>query len=130
MSSVQDPRMDASQLYREELITDRKIGAIRVLVPITVDGAVDAARESLYVGQAQVMTPMGALPITFEIAAKSLADAIAAYPAGLRKAITETERELQDLRRQAASSIVIPEGGAGALKGFGGKGPGGGLQIP
>lgn len=129
MSSAQDPRMDATQAC-EELITDRKIGAIRVLVPIKVDGTVDAARESLYVGQAQVMTPMGALPITFEIAAKLLAEAVEAYPAGLRKAVAETERELQELRRQAASSIVIPEGGAGALKGFGGKVPGGGLQIP
>jgi len=122
--------MDATQLYREELITDRKIGAIRVLVPVTVDGAVDPARDRLFVGQAQVMTPMGSLPISFEIQAKTLGEAVAAYPDGLRKAIAETERELQDLRRQAASSIVIPEGGAGALKGFGGKGPGGGLQIP
>jgi hypothetical protein len=122
--------MDATQLYREELITDRKIGTIRILVPITVEGAPDPAREHLFVGQAQVMTPMGALPISFEIQAKTLAEAVAAYPAGLRKAIAETERELQELRRQAASSIVIPEGGAGALKGFGGKGPGGGLQIP
>ena len=130
MSSAQDPRMDATQLYREELITDRKIGAIRVLVPVTVDGAVDPAREQLFVGQAQVMTPMGSLPISFEIQARSLGEAVAAYPDGLRKAIAETERELQEMRRQAASSIVIPEGGAGALKGFGSKGPGGGLQIP
>jgi hypothetical protein len=122
--------MDTADLYREELITDRKIGTIRVLVPITVDGAVDSGREHLYVGQAQVMTPMGALPISFEIPGKTLAEDVTAYPAGLRKAIAETERELQELRRQASSSIVIPEGGAGALKGFSGKGPGGGLQIP
>jgi hypothetical protein len=128
--TAQDPRMDVAQLYREELITDRKIGTIRVLVPITAEGAVDPAREQLFVGQAQVMTPMGALPISFEIPGKTLAEAVAAYAGGLKQAIAETERELHELRRQAASSIVIPEGGANALKGFGGKGPGGGLQIP
>lgn len=130
MSAAQDPRMDATQLYREELVTDRRVGTIRVLVPITTTGAVDPSRDQLFVGQAQVMTPMGALPISFEIPARNLADAVEAYAGGLKQAIAETERELQELRRQAASSIVIPEGGANALKGFGGKGSGGGLQIP
>ena len=37
-------------------------------------------------------------------------------------------RELQEMRRQASSSIVIPQGGAGGL---GGGGLGGGkIQLP
>jgi hypothetical protein len=42
-----DPQMDAASLYREELITDRKVGAIRKLTPVTSDGAVDPARPVL-----------------------------------------------------------------------------------
>ena len=33
--------MDPSSLYREEMFTDRKMGAIRVLTPIKSDGAPD-----------------------------------------------------------------------------------------
>ena len=40
--------------------------------PVTADGAADAARPVLFVGQAQVMTPMGAVPISFELDAVTL----------------------------------------------------------
>ena len=65
MSSDNDGRqatMDSTQIYREETFTDRKVGTIRRLTPVTADGAADAARPVLFVGQAQVMTPMGAVP--------------------------------------------------------------------
>ena len=32
----QDPQMDAAALYREEMFTDRKVGAIRRLTPASV----------------------------------------------------------------------------------------------
>ena len=67
-----DIKMDASTLYREEIYTDRKIGTIRTLVPVTANGATDGARPVVYTGEAQIMTQMGPLPITFEIEAKSL----------------------------------------------------------
>ena len=47
MSSVNEGRqavMDSSQIYREETFTDRRVGTIRRLTPVTADGAVDAAR--------------------------------------------------------------------------------------
>ena len=68
MSSATDGRqatMDANEIYREDIFTDRKVGTIRRLTPVTADGSTDAARPVLFVGQAQVMTPMGALPISF-----------------------------------------------------------------
>ena len=46
--------MDATQLYREEIFTDRRVGTIRRLTPVTVDGTPDAARTVIFVGQAQV----------------------------------------------------------------------------
>ena len=70
MSSDPNPpeiTMDASQLYREEMYTDQKIGAIRQLTPVTAAGDPDDSRKTLFVGSAQVLTPAGALPLSFEI---------------------------------------------------------------
>ena len=55
--------MDSTQIYREDTFTDRKVGTIRRLTPVSADGSEDSARPVLYVGQAQVMTPMGAVPL-------------------------------------------------------------------
>ena len=82
MSSADDGRqatMDPTQIYREETFTDRRVGTIRRLTPVGADGAPDAARPVLYVGQAQVMTPMGAVPISFELEAPTLSAAIAKF---------------------------------------------------
>jgi len=121
--------MDAGSLYREEAFTDQKVGTIRRLTPVKDDGSDDPSRTVLYLGQATVMTPMGSLPLTFELPATSLADAVAQFGAAAQRAVEEAAREIQEMRRQAASSIVIPEAGAAAIKGMGGKG-GGGIQMP
>jgi hypothetical protein len=107
--------MDATQLYREEIFTDRKVGTIRQLTPVTAAGVVDAARAVLYVGQAQVMTPMGALPISFELDAVSLDVAVSKFGAAAELAVQQTMRELQELRREQASSLVIPDAGGASL---------------
>jgi len=122
--------MDAGSLYREEAFTDQKVGTIRRLTPVKDDGSDDPSRTVLYLGQATVMTPMGSLPLTFELPATSLADAVAQFGAAAQRAVEEAAREIQEMRRQAASSIVIPEAGAAAIKGMGGKGGGGGIQMP
>jgi hypothetical protein len=125
-----DIKMDSSTLYREEIYTDRKIGTIRTLVPVTANGATDGGRPVVYTGEAQIMTQMGPLPITFEIEANSLSEAVEGYAAAAKVAVDRTVRELQDLRRQAASSIVLPGQGGGAGFPPGGLGGGGKIQIP
>ena len=118
-----DTQMDATSLWREEIYTDRKIGTIRALQPVAADGQPDLARKSVFVGEAQIMTSMGPLPVTFEIEAASLAEAVAKYGGAAQVAVEKTVKELQDLRRQAASGLVIPQGSGGM--GGGGFGPGG-----
>ena len=117
MSSAADARqatMDATQLYREDIFTDRKVGTIRRLTPVTAEGAADPARPLLFVGQAQIMTPMGALPISFELEADTLAVAVSKFGDAAELAVQQTMRELQDMRREQASSLVIPDAaGAG-----------------
>ena len=67
--STREPAMDAKSLYREEIYTDRKMGTLRVMLPVTASGDPDKARPTLYLGEAQLMTNMGPLPISFEIEA-------------------------------------------------------------
>ena len=68
-----DIRIDQDSLYREETFTDRRAGTLRRLVPVLADGSPDAARPVLWLGQTQLMTPGGVLPLGFEIEAKDLA---------------------------------------------------------
>ena len=120
--------MDAASLYLEEAITDRRVGSIRRLTPVNDLGDRDLSRPVLYIGQASVMTPMGTLPIAFEIPAETLAEAVAGYGPAAQVAIEDTARELQEMRRQAASQLGIPDAGmAAVLKG--GKGSGC-VQLP
>jgi hypothetical protein len=121
--------MDAKSLYREEIYTDRKVGTLRVLVPVRSDGSADAARPTLFQGEAQLMTNMGPLPISFDIEATDLATAVARYAEATKTGVERAMRELQELRRQASSSLVIPAGGAGGLP-PGGLGGGGKIQLP
>jgi hypothetical protein len=106
--SISDLKVDPASLYQEEVFTDRRVGTIRRLTPVTKDGTRDQARPVLFVGETQVLTPAGALPIGFEIAAPSLEEAANKFGDLAREAIERTVKELQEMRRQAASSIVVP----------------------
>ena len=124
-----EAKMDADNLYLEEIFTDRRVGTIRRMTPVGKDGERDQARAVLYVGETQVLTPAGALPIAFEIGAGSLEEAAEKFGQLAKEAIERTVKELQELRRQAASSIVVPQGGMPPM-GPGGMGGGGKIQMP
>ena len=127
-----EAKMDADNLYREEIITDRKVGTLRMMTPIKNDGSADTARPTLYIGEAQIMTQAGPLPINFEIEGKNLAEVVANFGDAAKEGVERTVRELQELRRQQQSSIVVPgAGGMGGMGGMGMGGMGGGkLQLP
>jgi len=124
-----DPSMDPAALYLEEVFTDRRIGTIRRLTPVKPDATMDVARPVLYVGETQVMMQqVGTLPIAFEIPAATLEEAAKQFGPLAKEAIDRTMKELQELRRQAASSIVVPQGGLPPVGG--GMGGGGKIQLP
>ena len=114
-------KLDPDKLYLEEVFTDRRIGTLRRLTPVTKEGKTDAARAVVYVGETQIMTPAGSIPIGFEIGAGSLGEAAEKFGPAAKEAIDRTVRELQELRRQASSSIVVPQGPLGG---------GGKIQLP
>ncbi len=120
-------KIDPASLDLEEVFTDRRIGTIRRLTPVKGDGSRDPKREITYLGETQVMSTVGALPISFEIDATTLEEAAQKFGPAAKDAIERTMRELQDLRRRAASSIVVPQGGMPEL---GGGGRGGKIQMP
>ena len=115
--------LDSKSLYREETFTDRRVGTLQRLTPITTSGDTDSTKPVLYVGQTQVLTPAGALPLSFEVPATSLADAVAKFGDHAKLALARTMRRLEELRREQASSIIVP----GSAPPAGGAGPGGRL---
>lgn len=125
-----EPDMDAAALYHEENFTDRKIGAIRRLTPVKIDGSVDGSRPVLFLGQAEIMTNMGPVPINFEIEATSLGDAVAGFGTAAAQAIERTVQQIQEMRRQQASQLVVPQGGMPNLGPGGPRGGGGKIQFP
>lgn len=133
-NDIPEIRLDSAGLYREEVFTDRRMGTIRKLIPILADGSEDPSRESLWEGSTSLLTPAGALPLSFEVQAATLSEALERFPAAARESIERTLEELRELRREQASSIVVPgrgRGGMGDLGGAGGHGgaPGGGIKL-
>ncbi len=124
-----EPEMNAGDLWLEEIYTDRRIGTLRKLTPVKGDGEPDPARETQWIGETQVMSAIGTLPITFPLEAKTLEEAAKKFGPAAKLAIERAVKELQELRRQAASSIVIPQGGIPPM-GPGGMPGGGKIQLP
>lgn len=128
-SDLPEVRLDPAGLYREEIFTDRRAGTIRRLTPVTVAGAADPGRPVLFSGQTQLLTPAGVLPLVFEIEASTLEEALAKFPDGVNAALEQAIDEAREMRREAASRIVVPEVGGGGIGP--GSAPGGGkIKFP
>lgn len=125
-NEVPEVELDSANLYREELFTDRRAGTIRRLTPVTRTGEPDPSRPVLFSGQTQLLTPAGVLPLSFELPGTTLSEALGQFSEGVREAIEQAIDEAREMRREAASRIVVPEVGAGAA-----PGPGGGrIKFP
>jgi hypothetical protein len=130
-NDLPDVRLDPAAMYREEIFTDRRAGTIRRLTPVTLDGATDSSRPVLFSGQTQLLTPAGVLPLVFDIEAKTLEEALQKFPDGVKVALEQAIDEAREMRREAASRIVVPEVGAGGIGPGPGPGAGGGkIKFP
>lgn len=123
--NMNEIRMNDADLYRELTFTDNRFGTIRQMQPVTAEGTDDPDRPSRFFGTAQLMTPAGPLPVSFEIEADSLNAAVRGFGPAAKDAIERTMEELRELQRDQASSIVVPKGGVDPSK-LGG----GGIQMP
>lgn len=114
-------RMDSEALYLEEVFTDRRVGTIQRLTPVDGEGQPVAGGTVIFMGQTQLMTPAGALPLSFELAADNLAQAAEKFADGANTAMEEAVKRLEELRREQSSSIIVP--------GAGGAPPAGGIKM-
>lgn len=105
---IDELKIDRNGLFREETFTDMRAGSIRRLTPVTADGQPDASRPVLFIGQTQIMSQLGLLPVQCEIQAANLSEALDRFPAAVNRAINEMVEEARELRRQEAGRIVAP----------------------
>jgi len=101
-------RIDREHLYREEMITDMKVGSLQCLVPVKADGSEDPTRPRRFIGQAQVMSQAGPLPIQAPIEASTLSEAVEKFPDAVKQAIEKLIDEARDFQRQEAARIIVP----------------------
>jgi hypothetical protein len=116
-SALGDIAVDRNNLYREESYTDLKVATIRVLTPVTLDGAADPSREPLFIAQTQLMSQAGPLPVQTSIDAKSLAEALAKFPEAIKKGVEAMIEEAKQIQREEASRIVVPGRSPGKIIG-------------
>ncbi|MDD2391090.1 MAG: cytoplasmic protein [Desulfobacterales bacterium] len=110
-----DFTVDISNLYREEAVTDLKVASIKRLVPIKPDGTEDDSRKAIFVGQTQLMTPQGPVPVQSALTAASLEEAIEKFPVEMKQALdemVENARKVYDqqqlMQKQKESRIIVP----------------------
>jgi hypothetical protein len=103
-----DFSINGQNLYREDTVTDLEGGAIRRMVPVTVEGDPDTARAAMFFGSLQIMTPQGPLPVQARLEANNMQEAVADFPGTMAKAVEALVEELEKLKRESESRIVVP----------------------
>lgn len=119
-------RMDPEGLYMEEVFTDRRVGTIQRLKRVDGNGEPVAGEDPIFIGQTQLMTQAGPLPLNFQIPAATLSEAAEKFGEGANQAMEETVKRLEEMRREQSSSIIVPDGTPGA----GGMPGGGQIKMP
>ena len=110
-----DFKVDKNNLYREESITDLKVASIRRLIPVKADGTEDSSRKTVFVGQTQLMSPEGPLPIQSELVAGTIEEALDAFPNAMQRALSEVIAKIKKMQQQKSQSsrgsdsrIIVP----------------------
>ena len=103
--------IDPNTLYLEETYTDLKVGRIRKLTPVRIDGEVDRNRPPLFVGETQIGVKGQILPIQCEIEARGLGEAVEKYPEAIEQAFEQIVKEAEaakKVQKENESRIIVP----------------------
>jgi len=109
-----DFAIDRNNLHREESITDLKVGSIRRLVPVNLDGTEDKSRTAIFIGHTQLMSPEGPVPIQAALTANNLEEAMDVFPNAMQKALTDMVQKIQKIQQEQQtqkkdeSRIIVP----------------------
>ena len=106
-----DFQVDKTNLYREISITDLKIANIRQLIPVNIDGTDDTSRETIFIGNTQLGTPQGPIPMQAKLEASTMEEAMNLFPKAME---LETQKVIENFKRMEAqqkkekSNIIMP----------------------
>ena len=130
-TSAAEITVDVDNLHREEVFTDLHAASIRRLTPVKANGNPDTGRDVMYIGETNLMTQMGPLPVQFSIEAKSLDDAFSQFAEGVKGAVERLNERAKEMVREESSRIVVPGTAPPGLAGAGtpGIGPGPGKLL-
>ncbi len=112
-------RINQNNLYREEVFTDMTIGSLHQMTPVKVNGEVDKQRKIMFIGNTQLITKQGPLPIRFPIDARNLQQAVDKFPEAMEAFVNRMIAEAKEMQRQEESRIILP-----------GSAAGGGIKMP
>ena len=103
-----DLTLDKNNLYQEESFTDLKTGAIRRLIPVNEDGSRDENRAPIFMGQTQLMSPNGPLPVSCMLKATTLSEAIQIFPSAVKQEVDRIVAVAQKAQQKEDSRIIVP----------------------
>lgn len=103
-------KVNLQNLYKEEMYTDMRTAALRQLTPVKPNGEIDKTRKFVFVGQTNIMSPQGPLPVQFPIDAKNLQEAAEKFPEVMDQFLAKLAEEIKEAQRQEQSRIIVPEG--------------------
>ena len=108
-NTLDNIKIDGSNLWKEENFTDLKVGSIRKLTPIKIDGSVDEMRAATWSATTNIMTPNGALPISGDIDATNLEEAVEKFSEAINAAVKKLQEDMIRMQQEQASQIVTPD---------------------
>lgn len=103
-----DLSVNENNLYQEEFFTDFDMASIRRMTPVKPNGLRDKSRKLVFVGNLNLMTPQGPLPIQSAIDARNLKEAIERYPEVMKHALGEMQEKIKKLQQEKESKIIVP----------------------
>mgnify|MGYP001404536937 CR=1 FL=1 len=108
-NQIEEINFNGENLWKEENFTDLEVGTIRKLTPINIDGSEDNKRKPKFTATTNIMTPSGALPLTGEIEAETIEDAITNFPLAVNEALKKLQDDMIKMQQDQANKIVTPE---------------------
>jgi hypothetical protein len=108
VQALSEIKLDEKNLYKEEVFTDLRVGSLKQLTPVTKEGDRDLARPMVFIGETQLMSQVGPLPVQTRIEAENLQAAIERFPAAIQTAVEAMIDEVKEHQRKEMSRIVVP----------------------
>ena len=105
-------KFNQQNLHREEVFSDLTVGAIRQLSPVKQNGEPDKTRPILYIGESQIYTQQGPMPVQFPIDAKNLQQAMDKFPEAMEELVAHLVEQAKEMQRQEQSRLIVPGGPA------------------